>query len=413
MQDKTKGAWLIHHTNKLSDVKNVGDFEDINISGKCGLLVSHISEGEKQSIISKEKLAIIAKVAGISKLELPGILDVLSNEKIINVGKNGDVASLGITTTNVLVQTSNIFDSLNPSKEQKAAIELSEMVSDKPIQLKDLTDYIGDTYKIDSKKTADLISNAEEIGFIDSEEIDATNKLFFNGNLFRKDQLNKTNAVLSTLKGEESKKVIEFDSMLTKAGCISLEVGIRVLGKDLIEKLQSIGMYDFNKVANDQEQVTFITRPSAFAKFGNPFEEDALDLAKAFVSSLTYGMSYSSTNRGKITMLRALLNKLISGYEVGPATAIGQDYKILELKRVIAIRHDVGSKFYMKLLKKEVGVLALEVLNSGDASEQTVLSLKSGNVTSYIGPETNRDFTRKRQNHESKRDIIDALRTLR
>lgn len=413
MQDKTKGAWLIHHTNKLSDVKNVGDFEDINISGKCGLLVSHISEGEKQSTISKEKLAVIAKAAGISKLELPGILDVLSNEKVINVGRNGDVASLGITTTNVLVQTSKIFDNLDPSKEQRAAVELSEMVSDKPIQQKELGEYISDTYKIDSKSTSELISNAEEIGFIDSEELDAGNKLFFNGNLFRKEQLSKTNAVLSTLKTEESKKVMEFDAMLTKTGCISLDVGVRVLGKDLIEKLQSIGMYDFNRVANDKEQVTFITRPSAFAKFGNPFEEDALDLAKAFVSSLTYGMNYSATNRGKITMLRALLNKLISGYEVGPATAIGQDYKILELKRVIALRHDVGSKFYMRLLKREVGVLALEVLNSGDASEQAVLSLKSGNVTSYIGPEANRDFTRKKQNQESKRDIIDALRTLR
>ncbi len=413
MQDKTKGAWLIHHTNKLSDVKNVGDFEEINISGKCGLLVSHISESEKESTISKEKLALIAKAAGISKLELPGILDVLATEKIINVGRNGDVASLGITTTNVLVQTSNIFDNLNPSGEQKAAVEISELVSDKPVPQKQLNEYIGDTYRLDAKKTNELISNAEEIGFIDSEEVDAGNKLFFNGNLFRKEQLNKTNAVLSTLKAEESRKVLEFDTMLTKAGCISLVVGIRVLGKELIEKLQSIGMYDFNKVANDKEQVTFITRPSAFAKFGNPFEEDALDLAKAFVSSLTYGMSYSSTNRGKITMLKALLNKLISGYEVGPATAIGQDYKILELKRVIALRHDIGSKFYMRLLKKEVGVLALEVLNSGDASEQAVLSLKSGNVTSYVGPEANREFTRKKQNQESKRDIIDALRTLR
>lgn len=413
MQEKTKGAWLIHHTNKLGEVKNVSDFEDISIAGKCGILVSYLSESERDSVISKEKLNVISKAAGIGKLELPSLINILEKEKIINVGRDGDVATLGITTSNVLVQTSNVFKSLNPSNEQIAALELAEMVSEKPVQQLILSEYISDTYKIDSKRTKELVASAEEIGFVDSEEVEPNKKLFFNGNLFRKDQINKTNAVLSTLKPEETKRVMEFEAMLSRVGCISMDVGIRLLSKDLIEKMQSIGMYDFNKVANDNQEVTFITKPSAFSKFGNPFEEDALDLAKAFVASLTYGMTYSSSGRGKISMLKALLNKLIAGYEVGPATAIGQDYRILELKRVIALRHDVGSLYYMRLLKREVGVLALEVLNSGDASEQAVLSFKSGNVTSYVGPEANRELTRKKQNSESKRDIIEALRTLR
>lgn len=182
-------------------------------------------------------------------------------------------------------------------------------------------------------------------------------------------------------------------------------------------KLQAIGMYDVNQVSNANESKTFITKPSAFNKYGDPFEEDALDLAKAFVSSLYYGIKFSSQERGKISMLKALLTKLVNGHEVGPATAIGEDYKLLELKRVIQLSSDskYPNRFHMKLLKKDVGLLAMQVLEVGDTSEQVVLgnNICSGNVTNYTGPEYNRQIVRKRQNSQSKKAVTELLRTFR
>jgi len=175
-------------------------------------------------------------------------------------------------------------------------------------------------------------------------------------------------------------------------------------------------MYDFNDVSNNMETKTFVTKPSAFSKYGNPFEEDALDLAKAFVSSLYYGINFSTSGRGKITMLKALMNKLIIGYEVGPATAIGQDYQLLEYKRVIKLRRVPNtSMFYMKLLKRDVGELAMQVLEFGDATEQTVVSasIYSGSVVNYVGPEKKRFNTRKKQNDQSKKSVQETLRTFR
>ena len=175
-------------------------------------------------------------------------------------------------------------------------------------------------------------------------------------------------------------------------------------------------MYDFNEVSNSKEAKTFITKPSAFSKYGNPFEEDALDLAKAFVSSLYYGMNYSSSGRGKITMLKALLRKLINGYEVGPATAIGQDYRLLELKRVIKLRREPNTnRYHMSLLKKDVGELAMQVLEVGDATQQTMVgsNIYTGSVTDYVGPERKRYSTRKKQNIKTKQSVANLLRTFR
>jgi hypothetical protein len=293
---------------------------------------------------------------------------------------------------------------------------LSDNVSDLPKEKGVVAEYLSDTYSLSNQEMDELFTQSEEIGFVDFESLDNQHKLYFNGNLFKKDAIKKTSTILSSLKPDESKKVTELDALLSKQGCIEIEKCKSILGESLLAKLQSIGMYDFNEVSNSNETKIFITKPSAFSKYGSPFEEDALDLAKTFVSALYYGMKHSSRGRGKIKMLSALMSKLVNGLEVGPATAIGEDYQLLELKRVIKLRKDPNSNmFYMRLLKKDIGALALQVLETGDATEQIVTpqSMYTGAVTSYSGPEQKRQFNRRKQAPQSKKSVAELLRTFR
>lgn len=417
MEKRTKGAWVINHTNKLIEIKDTYEFEDIELAGKCGVFLSNLAASDEQSNLSLDKVNAIAKVSNIKKTEIETIKSKLKEARLIDTANNGSISVLGVTTSAVLGHTSDIFDNNSPSNFQKAAIELSDNISDLPKDEKTLNEYISDTYTLTNAETKDLFLQAEEIGFVDYEVLDDKSKLYFNGNLFRREGAQKTNAVLSSLKSEETKKIIKLDQLLTSNGCLTMEKGKEVLGEQLLSKLQSIGMYDFNEVSNSSEAKTFITKPSAFSKYGNPFEEDALDLAKAFVSSLYYGINFSSQGRGKISMLEILLRKLVNGYEVGPATAIGEDYKLLELKRVIQLRRDTTypNRYHMRLLKKDIGLLAMQVLELGDTTEQTVLGsgIYTGSVTNYIGPENKRQINRKKQSTQSKKSVGELLRTFR
>ncbi|ANI89747.1 hypothetical protein A9P82_10865 [Arachidicoccus ginsenosidimutans] len=417
MEKRTKGAWVINHTNKLVEIKDTYEFEDIELAGKCGVFLSNLAASDEQSNLSLDKVNAIAKVSNIKKTEIETIKSKLKEARLIDTANNGAISVLGVTTSAVLGHTSDIFDNNSPSNFQKAAIELSDNISDLPKGEKTLNEYISDTYTLTNAETKDLFLQAEEIGFVDYEVLDDKSKLYFNGNLFRREGAQKTNAVLSSLKSDETKKILELDQLLTSNGCLTLEKGKEVLGEQLLSKLQSIGMYDFNEVSNSSEAKTFITKPSAFSKYGNPFEEDALDLAKAFVSSLYYGINFSSQGRGKISMLEILLRKLVNGYEVGPATAIGEDYKLLELKRVIQLRRDTTypNRYHMRLLKKDIGLLAMQVLEFGDTTEQTVLGsgIYTGSVTNYIGPENKRQINRKKQSTQSKKSVGELLRTFR
>lgn len=417
MEKRTKGAWLINHTNKLVEIKDTYEFEDIELAGKCGVFLSNLAASDEQSSLNAEKVNAIAKVSNIKKTEIETIKSKLKEARLIDTTNNGSISVLGVTTSAVLGHTSDIFENNSPSSFQKAALDLSDNISDLPKGERTLNEFISDTYRLSSSETKDLFLQSEEIGFVDYEILDDNSKLYFNGNLFRREGAQKTNAVLSSLKSEETTKITELDQLLTSHGCVALEKGKAILGEQLLSKLQSIGMYDFNEVSNSAEAKIFITKPSAFSKYGNPFEEDALDLAKAFVSSLYYGINFSSQGRGKISMLAALLRKLVNGYEVGPATAIGEDYKLLELKRVIQLRKDkiYPNRYYMKLLKKDIGVLAMQVLEFGDTTEQTVLgsNIYTGSVTNYIGPENKRQISRKKQSTQSKKSVGELLRTFR
>lgn len=417
MKKRSKGAWLIHHTKKLQEFQNIPAFEDIETSGRCGQFLSGLAASDEQSTIPVDKVNAIAQIQGIKKLELESILKKLESENLVDLSADGSVSVLGISTSTVLEHTANIYESYDPNSFQDAAIHLTDKLSEIPAGEKIIKEEIGDLYKLADSETNSLFAKSEDIGLIDYEVIDEqSGKLYFNGNLFRNKDHQKAASVLNSLSETESKLITEIEDLLQKEGCISLQFATQILGQNLLDKLQAIAFYDINEVSNSNESVSFLTKPSSFSKFGNPFEEDALDLAKAFVAALTYGMKNSSSGRGRIQLLEVLLSKLIRGYKVGPATAIGEDYRLLEYKRVIELEPSSYGRYYMRLLKKDIGIIAMEVLKQGGVAEQAVLNPKdiaTSSITSYNGPEKTRVRTRKRQSINNKNDMIDILRTLR
>ncbi len=89
------------------------------------------------------------------------------------------------------------------------------------------------------------------------------------------------------------------------------------------------------------------------------------------------------------------------------------DYRVLEVRRVVELQHSHGDQYYMRLLKREIGELAYEVISLGEAAESSLI-LRGAAVSRYTRPEETRSAMRKTQNRESRRataDILTALRT--
>jgi hypothetical protein len=356
MEKKVKGSWLIHHTNKLQVVTNQRGYENTFMAGKAGILLSAISSNN-QITISNERLRALSQAASINlPFELPKLIEVLKYRNLIET-VGDEIAVLGVTTTSALQHTVEIFEDLSPLSIENAAIELAEKTSEKPLNDKEACEEIGDLYCLSGKEVTQLMYDVEEIGFVDVEKIGKDEKLYFNGNLFRRDAAKKIKKVLDSLSPSDQCCLIEVNGLLKQKACIPVDEAIKIFGEKLFQRVAAIGLFDVNIVSNSTEEIGFLTLPSAFSKFSSSMIEDAFDLAKAFVSSITYGMTKSRYERGQIQMVDALLAALIRGESVGPVPAIAEDYKILEFKGVVQVYH--GSKKgrvgpMLRLLKKEV-----------------------------------------------------------
>ncbi len=416
MEKKTEGSWIIHHTQKLTRFDNVNGYDNLFAAGKSGLLLSAIS-ATNQHKISIQRVKALAQASKITTLELPGLLDILEKKVLIERSSSGEeIEILGLTTHSALEHTSDIFNNAGASHAELASIIAAEKTSESPQKQSTIIEEIGDELQIDKKSLQSHLTDYSNIGFVDREEVSKNEDLYFNGNLFRRGETQKITKVLDSLKPEEQTRVLSFNSELKESTCIPLDEARLRLGKHLFEKVASVGLYDINIVANDQENVGFVTLPSAFSKFSNSMVDDAFDLAKAFVSSITYGMTRSSWERGNIQVVDALLSTLIRGEPVGPVQAINQDYRVLELKGVVRVYH--GSKNgrtgpMLKLLKKEIGELALSAIRQGDISEHSVPNLPGAAIYRYQGPEENRERARKKDRAQSTRETADILMTLR
>lgn len=410
----SRGAWVVHHGQKASGTMGAGaQFPALEVAGKAAALLSQFAASD-QTVLDKTRVDALAAAAGINpKMELPALMGMLKRRRVIDVGATGDVEVIGLTSAVTVQHASELFEAENPTREERAAIALAEITSKAPLEHATTQQLISDEFEIAPAKTDDLLKVSETIGFIDAEG-QGNAKLYFNGNLFRRDNLAKVKRVLDSLSSAEKAKVVELDGMLDRIGCVSVEKTEYVLGSILFEKLKAAAMYDVNHVANASGEFGFVTKPAAFHKFNDPMADDAFDLAKTLVAALTYGMTQSSSGRGKIEFIRLLLNKLNSGRPVGPATAIGEDYRVLEMRGVLKVEKAAGYGYIMTLLKRDIGQMALAVLTTGEtASVNSLSQILPGSMTGYIGPEKSRSDFRRKQVAPSKRMTEDVLQALR
>lgn len=418
---KVSGAWVIHHTNKIQQVSYQPDFEVTALSGKAGLLLSALSASDEESTLKHERVNALAAATNINRLELNSLLQILKDRDLIDSSKSDkEVVVLGVTSSSALEHTSDIFFSNNPRPIEQAALALSELASERPYEKNEAIETLGDTFHLNGDDKQQLFKSAEDIGFVDVERVDSQNTLLFNGNLFRKDDTFKIKRILDSLSQADQSKIIELNSLLERSACIDNELAKRVLGEQLYSKVMAVGLYDLNIVSNEIDESGFLTKPSAFSKYSTSNVDDAFDLVKAFISSLTFGMTKSSHARGQITMVERLLEKLVNGGVVGPAPAIAHDYKILEYRNVVKVEEKEVSTRYgskkgpcMRLLKRDVGVLALEAIKKCDVSEESLDNFPSASISKYKSPEINRQGIRKKQvidNPKATNDILMMLR---
>lgn len=418
MDNKTKGAWLLAQSKSLDAVNGAGRLENIQYAGRTGRLYNLLRrnmEGTFTSTIDAVDVTRICQLNGIDRSARETGLTVLQREGRIDVASNGSISVLGATSTAVLEATANIFEACSPSDEEQAVIYLSEKVAERPVVRQDAAEYVADMFKIASRQTSELIDICKATAILDESE-DKGHTILFNNNTFRDGQYaKKAFRLMQSLSAAESSCLSELQELMKTRGAVLDTEAKKILGASLYGRMVGVGLFDRLEVSNRTEAVGYLTSPDAFQKFGRPFEDDPIDDAKALLASLTYGMTRSSYTRGSITMPELLLRKLINGGEVGGmrgVQAIGEDYLELEKRQVVNVILKSSSRFTMKLLKKDVGELALAIIRGTTAAQEALL-MDGSAAQAFRGPAETRRAIREKHTLNDKQFVTGALDRLR
>lgn len=192
MEARNKGAWVVHHGKKTSGTVNgSAEFPALDAAGKAASLLSQLSSTD-DSTVDKIRVDAFAKSAGLNpRIELPEILNMLERRRLIEQSSNGGVAVLGVTSRATVQYAADIFDEQDPTAEEQASVALAEITSSSPYRSNQVSEFISDQFRLSNNKTSELLQRFESIGFVDSEGAGDA-KTYFNGNIFRRDTIEKT-----------------------------------------------------------------------------------------------------------------------------------------------------------------------------------------------------------------------------
>lgn len=410
--DKLKGAWILNLGKKLNILQNTMLFDGLLDTSKIGLLLQVITANDIENSLSFDEIKIKAKSIGInSPRELKIILKELKSLKLIDYDENlKEIVVLGLTNDGILKHTTSYFNEYAKDDSSEIIINVSEKITNMPERIGEIADEFSDIFKLKREEIEKYLNIAVKYELLDSDEQQG---YLYNSNIFRFDEVRKIQKILDNLTPDEKEEFLKLSNELKEKNVLDYDYCKSKYDPDLLSKLIKVNIIDANIVNSPYGEAIFLTLPSSFKKFSdsNALIDDVMDFAKAFLSSIYYGMSKSKHSRGKLDTYYFVLKKLINGDEIGCATAICEDYRYLEIKGVLKVRKCPNFGCKMRLLKKEVGEIVFKLLEDGiifDEFEKQDQSFDT-KIFDYESP----DVVKKKiaSNETLVTDILEIVRT--
>ncbi|QIN81070.1 hypothetical protein GBA65_21780 (plasmid) [Rubrobacter marinus] len=419
-----RGAWIVNTSKHLSEINpshpGLSHLENIDFAGKCGNLLITLS-GDTTEQLSLRRVKTHARNCGIGGPELTtSYLPTLKAYGCLDWDATGNTYEvLAFSRQRVLATTSDILSGLALSGFERVLPDLLEFCLLRPRLSSEVKEYLSDLLvEEDADHLIELVSSFELLGV--AETIDQRQKLYFNRYQFgdKVKGIAKALPMLSDERREELDEAIE--RVGRRPGMPLDELRLSESAKGLAVGL---GILDVSKVPSPSGSVEFVTSaglaPPSVGSQTSHLEDDVFHHAKMLLSSFRYGQLRSTVSRGRINDPAVLVDRLLSQGEVGPCTAIGQDYVPLEASgviRTVRAGDRVGNQFSMQLRRREPAQIVLDLFESGVSDTIAARSVPQNLQLplGYTGPEAPQVAAYRRiVRHDAKsvRAFMEGLRT--
>lgn len=142
--------------------------------------------------------------------------------------------------------------------------------------------------------------------------------------------------------------------------------------EDLLNMAIGVGILNRTEIiTRDGRTTAFLSSPHYYAHLEEEFGKDICDRVKLFLDSIRNGQHFGRPETGRIYNPPRLLEKLLNTGEVGPCTAIGKDYVLVEKEGIVQARPvSKGSgQHVMELIQRDTVKKVYEFLTASSAAE--------------------------------------------
>lgn len=426
LTSKRYGAWLVNISKHLVDVPQtdiaLSSIEGILFAGKCGSLLIKLSADETEQLTLK-KVKAHANVSGILGPELRVYLETLKAFGCLDWSLDKTTFEvLPFSRERVLETAHKIFDSsVETTSLERALPPLLEFCLVRPRLTSEVKEFLSGY--IPEQEAVQLLSIVEHFRLLGTEVVLGRYELlYYNEYQFGdKDKTAQIGAALATLSKKQEQ---ELNTLLEE---VSQRPGVLPDSIRISEEMKTFaigfGLVDESEVFSPAGNAKFLTMPRlplpSVGSEKENLENDIFHHSKMLLSSLRFGELRSEYGRGRIDNPVVLVSMLLERDRVGPCTAIGEDYTILETEGVIRTIHAgdrPGHQFYMELRRKEPAEIVLNLLESGSGGV-----IDSGQISKgielplqFTAPEAARPVAAKRtakNSPELMKKFLEELRT--
>lgn len=402
MDNLEKGSWIIntikHTTGVRTDTVELNDLEVTERAGKSGILLGKLLV-DKQEIITGKKLSVFARTANISPDAVKTYAEILKNfgQVDFKLDKFGNVSELEIyclTTEDAIKTVSDIFEYYEPDEIERGNLESLKTTFEFPASREELTQALTSRKGISEENVNEILALESAFSLIKKERIENSD-IYYNEYAFAGDGSKIAKAIASLPESQRNDVNFVMEQVKQSQGFLADNLTDKI-NPNIISMMEGGGLLDGITVNSDFGKAVFYTTPQLIGPgIGSwKISTDVFNHAKLLLSSLRYGEYKSVSSRGAIytsSKMMNIVNKLLRGEWVGPCTAIGEDYKLLELDGVISVQPYNGM-YKMKLRQFEVGRLVKQMLEYNMVVNDSVNEIDVFNnlPTGYIAPEERR-----------------------
>lgn len=342
-------------------------------AGKSGRILGKLRGHEVISNIDK----IIQFAAETGEYDdqnlLKNLLPSLEDHGCVNLYRDsaGNITKIeeNITSENdILKVVTEIWEERNPTAEEQVSLEVLDYCSKLPRVKSELHGYIADSGF--GNKGDVGIALSQDFNLIQVyDNVPGIEECIYHSPLFLRDNIIKIANTIKKLPDIEREKL---EKLLNGTKIIEANPLSKIrIDKGRLDVYNKVGLIDITEIQTiGGRKECFLFTPSMWGPLGTVLTKDEQEHVRALLSCIRFGQICPTSVDGcsyKIKYPERYIEALEKRGKIGPATAIGSDYTILEREGIVKIERSKSKsgQFEMILIKHDIAERARRIISFG------------------------------------------------